>query len=96
MFYRSMKFLAEALGLIADSKMWNEKSLELEYNINRCLWDSENNRYVDKNRFNGEFSTVLSPASFMPLYLRIASAEQANSMRIIAEENFKCKYAKIF
>lgn len=91
MFYRSMSFFAKELGLSTEATKWDKKQLELSAFINKKMWDSENRCYVDVNKISEEFSTVLSPASFMPLYINIASAEQADAMRIIAEKKFNYK-----
>ncbi len=91
MFYRSMSFLAKELNLSVDSEMWYKKEKNLEKLINENMWDFEKGYYSDTNKLTKKVSEVLSPASFMPLYIEIASPEQANGMRIIAENNFKCK-----
>ncbi len=52
------------------------------------LWNAEKGYFADLNRFDGEISQILSPASFMPLYIGIASQERAKSMlRFAADEN---------
>ena len=91
MFYRSMFYLATELNLVSDADMWHKKEEVLKELINKNMWDDKNKRYVDTNKNTKEFSPVLSPASFMPLYVGIASSEQADAMRIIAENNFNCK-----
>ena len=91
MFYRSMAFIAKELGKVSDTKKWSEKALHLSELINKHMWDDANNYYGDTNRFTHKISNVLTPASFMPLYIQIASDKQAAAMGIIAEKNFKCK-----
>ena len=91
MFYRSMSFFANELGIIADAEKWGRKHKELSELINQKMWNGENRYYADVNRFTGEYSTVLSPASFMPLYIDIATVERADAMRIIAEDKFNYK-----
>lgn len=91
MSYRSMSFLARELDFSEDAIKWDKKQSELSVLINQKMWDCENRCYVDVNKFTEEFSDVLSPASFMPLYIKIASVEQADDMRKIAEERFNCK-----
>jgi putative isomerase len=95
LFYRSMSFFAKELGLPDDFDLWNKKEKQLTKTINERMWDSENKYYADTNKITKEVSSALSPASFMPLYIGIASAEQAESMRIIAENNFKYKMPTI-
>ena len=91
MFYRSLSYLANELGIMEDKKKWDEKEKELVKLINEKMWDSENKYYADANRFTGEVSSALSPASFMPLFIQIASNERAADMAIVAERDFKEK-----
>ena len=91
MYYRALAFMAELLGLSSDVSEWKEKEKALSDKINEKMWDSENKYYADANKYTGEVSDVLSPASFMPLYIGIASAEQAECMKIVAETRFKGK-----
>lgn len=91
MSYRSLSFMAAELDLKDDCKKWKKKEIILSELINNKMWDSEKGYYADTNKFTGEVSDVLSPASFMPLYIRIATKEQAKCMEIVEQENFKCK-----
>ena len=91
MSYRSLAFMAGELGYDADRAAWLEKEAALAKRINEALWDKENRYYSDAHRFTGKVSPVLSPASFMPLYVKIASEEQADAMRIVAETRFEGK-----
>jgi putative isomerase len=89
MFYRSLTFMAEKLGLLADKNEWLKKGKDLSARITNMMWDKEKGYFSDTNRLTGEVSDVLSPASFMPLYIGIATEEQAEAMRIVAEERFR-------
>ena len=89
MTYRSLAFIAHELSCFEEEKSWMEKAKKLSVLINEKLWNLE--YYADTNRETGKSSRVLSPASFMPLYIGIASKEQAEKMAKIAEENFQCK-----
>ena len=91
MFYRSMSYIALELSLHNDRKKWKEKEKILSELINDKMWDRQNGYYADANKFTKEISDILSPASFMPLYIGIATKEQAKAMEIVARENFKCK-----
>lgn len=90
MFYNSMEKIADILNI--DSKEWAEKKTELIDFVENNLWNSELNAYTDRDRFNGTFSNVLTPASFMPLFIGTASQERAEKMAQIAEdkEKFDC------
>lgn len=88
MTYRSMAYIAGELGICDDMSKWQGKAAFLEKKIEEVFWNDEINAYVDVNRFNGEKSTVLSPASFMPLYVGIASRERAEYMaKLAGDEN---------
>lgn len=91
MFMRSMTFIASELELQNESRLWNEKENDLVSAINEKLWDDDKGFYSDADKFSGEVSDVLTPAGFMPLFIEIASDKQADLMRKIAENNFKCK-----
>ncbi|MBQ8496609.1 MAG: hypothetical protein IJ489_04030 [Clostridia bacterium] len=91
MFYRALALMADVLGHCEEKKSWEEKECALISRINEVMWDEKHRYYADANRLTGEVSDVLSPASFMPLYIGIASDERADAMRIIAEERFKGK-----
>ena len=91
MFYRSLSFIASELGIEDECKKWCVKANDLSNMINQKMWDSKNCYYADTNRFTEEVSDVLTPASFMPLYINIAAKEQAKAMEIIAREKFKSK-----
>lgn len=89
MFYRSMKFFARELGINKEAVLWDEKEKELVGLINERLWDDDKQYYADANRFTGEVSNVLTPASFMPLYVEIATQERAENMNIIVKDKNK-------
>lgn len=87
LYYRSMAKMAEYLGL--DVGEWNGKEKALTELVEGTLYDEKNATYTDRDRKTGEFSTSLSPASFMPLYIGTASAERAAAMERIARDENK-------
>lgn len=93
MLYRSMKFFAEELELTEDAKKWNRKEKDLEKLIEEKMWSDEKQYYADVNRFTFEISNVLTPASFMPLYIGTASQERAAAMNVLVKNKnkFDCK-----
>lgn len=91
MMYRSLSYMANELSLFEEAETWGEKGVKMSRLINEKLWDNEHGYYADANKFTGEISEVLSPASFMPLYIGIASEQQAKCMANIAETKFECK-----
>ena len=83
-FYRSMTKIANALGL--DSQQWQEKENTLTSLVLQRLYDEEHHCFADRNFESGRFSSVISPASFMPLFIGIASKEQAAELHEIARD----------
>lgn len=84
LFYRAMAEMAEILG--EKRQDWDAKAKALAGRIEATLFDETQNTYADRNRKNGKFLTVLSPASFMPLYIGTASQERAVAMEALAAD----------
>ncbi len=84
LFYRAMAEMAELLG--EERQAWDAKAQALTERIEATLFDEKRRTYADRNRQNGKFLTVLSPASFMPLYIGIASKERAGAMEALAAD----------
>lgn len=84
LFYRAMAEMAEILG--EKRQDWDAKAKALAGRIEATLFDETQNTYADRNRKNGKFLTVLSPASFMPLYIGTASEERAAAMEALAAD----------
>lgn len=84
LFYRAMAEMAEILG--EKRQDWDAKAKALAGRIEATLFDEARNTYADRNRKNEKFLTVLSPASFMPLYIGTASQERAAAMEALAAD----------
>ena len=84
--YRALAKLAAALDLSAGD--WQKKEKALTQKVESILWNSTLNAYTDYNFKKAQHSTVLTPASFMPLYIQTASPERAKQMHQIAKEHF--------
>lgn len=84
MFYRAMRDIADVLTL--PSAEWAEKEKQLTDAVLANLWDPQQKCFVDRNFRTGAFSKVITPASFMPLYIKIATYDQAESMQRIAAD----------
>ena len=84
--YRALAKMAEELG--EDGKLWQEKEKALIASVEERLWDENQQAYVDRNRKTMAFSTVLTPCSFLPLYVGFAAEERAAAMHRIAVEQF--------
>ncbi len=87
-FYRAMSCFAGVLGLAEDEKCFKEKEKTLIALIEDVLFDDTQNCYVDVNRVTGERSKVITPASFMPLFVGFAPEDRAKCMEKIALEKF--------
>ena len=86
MFYRAMAETAEILG---EADVWSEKAKALSSLIEERMFDEQKGYYADTNRFTKQQIDTLSPASFMPLYIGIASKERAEKMHELAEDENK-------
>ncbi len=83
-FYRSMSRIAEILGMSGSE--WNKKADVLTDAVLSTLFDPVQMCFVDRNFKTGAFSTVVTPASFMPLFIKIATKEQAEAMHHIGSD----------
>jgi neutral trehalase len=84
MFYEAMAWIAERLT--EDPGSWREKREHLAARIEERLWSEDLQSYCDFNRMTGKFTGVLSPASFVPLFAGISSAERAAHMAKLAAD----------
>ena len=86
MTYRSLDFMAKELNI--ENTDYLEKADKLAKAVEETLWNEELNCYTDRNYETNALSSVLSPASFMPLYTGIASKEHAQAAESVAKEKF--------
>ncbi len=86
MMYRGLTAIAELLGKTTDAEVWRTRERLLSENINRLLWNDEQKTYTDTDRFSGTPSVIMTPASFMPLYIGIATKERAKHMARFASD----------
>lgn len=87
LFYRSMAKMAEYLG--ENGTEWSQKEAALCKRVEEMLYDEQGHTYTDRNRKTGAYSRVLSPASFMPLFVGTASRERAEAMNALALDKNK-------
>ena len=85
-FYRSMAEIAEILGVGKED--WNDKAENLALRINEIFYDKEKGIYADVLKDGKKHSAVYTPASFMPLYIGIASKKQAKECAQFAKLHF--------
>lgn len=74
-----LSYIYKELGDQKNAEKWQETALNIKNKINELLWCEEDGVYYDR-LFNGEFSKVLTPVSFFPLFAKIPSMEQAKKM----------------
>ena len=89
MLYESMAALAGRLGRPEDQAKWRTRGEELSRRIDQILWNEAAGSYMDRDRKTREFNDVLSPASFMPLYLKVAGRDHAERMAKMAADPAK-------
>ncbi len=78
--YRALRDIASTLGLAGDAARWEADAAALAKRIESRLWDAESECYYDWDSEKGAFRRVLTPASFMPLFVGTASQERADAM----------------
>ena len=66
--YRAMDYLAESAGDIAGAAEYRQKAKELAQRIEAVFWSEQECSYFDIHRESGP-TGILSPASFMPLFI---------------------------
>lgn len=79
-FERNMAYFADRLGR-ADSALWLDRADTRRERMNTYLWDAECGTYVDRNFVTGEFSPLLTAASYFPLWCGVADETQAMDIR---------------
>lgn len=89
--YRALAAIAKELERFGEAVLWLEKEKRTVSLIKERMWNSEKHMFNDVNFETGEISDVLTPAIFMPLYIGIASPQQAEDMAKIAEKDFRGK-----
>lgn len=89
MAYRALAVLSDALDRCDESSEYRKKEIALIDNINNIFWNDGFELYADVDRFSGEQSKILTPASFMPLYIGIAPPDRAERMARYAADSKK-------
>lgn len=87
LYYRALGEMAALLG--DDASVWHAREESLVRAIEENLFDGQTGAYLDRNRKTGAFSPKLSPASFMPLFVKIAPRERAAAMAKLATDREK-------
>jgi putative isomerase len=86
MLYDALASLAARLARPDDAAQWRTRATTLRTAIERRLWREDHGAYVDYDREQRRWSPVLSPASFMPLYVGSATPERAAALARLAAD----------
>ncbi len=86
MAYRSLAYMADRLALPDEKQQWLDKAETLGKRVNETLWSDADKAYLDRNRDDKKCTGVLTPASFMPLYVKIATPPRASAMHNLAKD----------
>jgi putative isomerase len=78
--------MADRLALPKEKQKWLDKAAALGKRINDDLWSETDHAYMDRDRTSKKFSGVLTPASYLPLYVKIATRERAKAMHELAKD----------
>ena len=82
--YQSLSYMAQRLGKQDDYAHWSALENDLVQRINSKLWHEELLLYSDTIIETGLPTCILTPASFLPLFVGIADERQAECMARIA------------
>lgn len=85
-FYRSMQYLALRQGLTTDAEKWYDRETALIGRILDVMWSEDDQCFWDWNFKEKDFVRVLTPASYMPLWVGIATPAQAAAMEKYAAD----------
>lgn len=87
--YEALAYFARRIGALSEVDGWLEKRVRIVTAVNSLLWNEEVGTWLDRDRFTGEFSPVITPACFMPVYAGIASTLQlSRSAEILFDANY--------
>jgi glycogen debranching enzyme len=88
--YRALAYMARRLNNETEASQWQAKESTLAESINQIMWNEKTGCYYDVFRLGWSRHTyIMTPASFMPLFIGIASAQQAERMAAIAQSRDK-------
>lgn len=83
-FYRAMQYLAKRQRLTEDITLWKERETCLTERVLSVLWSKEDQCFWDWNFRDRDFVRVVTPAIYMPLWVGIATKEQAAAVERFA------------
>ncbi len=71
----NMRYFSEILKT-GETGVWEDRKEKRKEKMS-ILWNEERNLFMDRNFKTGEFSTYATVASFYPMYMKVATVEQA-------------------
>lgn len=76
-----LQHMSEILGHEDDAKRWNQRAQQRKDNIQKYLWDPTRGMFFDYNLDTGARSTYEYITTFYPLWVGLATPEQADALR---------------
>jgi len=78
--YRAMAVIADSLGKPSEADAFRERARALADAVNRHLWDPADVTYYSHDAVEGTRIRCVTYSNLIPLWARLASAEQARAM----------------
>lgn len=78
--YKAMSLMAKQIGKKKDAEVFAEKAKQMKKNIEKYLWNEEDETYYSLNTKTGEQIKHISFSSFHPMFAGITSQKQADAM----------------
>lgn len=78
--YKALSLLAQTLGKRKDTKFFQKRAKIIKKNINKYLWNKEDEIYYNIYAKTGEHIKRVSYNSFIPLWGKVVSKEQGKTM----------------
>jgi alpha,alpha-trehalase len=78
---KDLQQISEILGRKDDAARWQVRAQERKEKIQKYLWDAQRGMFFDYNFDTGERSTYEYVTTFYPLWVELATPEQAEAVR---------------
>jgi len=76
---------------LQESEFWQNRAAKRAKTMKKLMWDKETGLYLDYDYINKEKAQTVSLASYVPLFVGLATAEEAERARL-AVSNFETKW----
>lgn len=77
---KNMAYFANVLGN-SDADMWERRALERAKRMNSIMWQKNDGYFADVDYITGEVGEVFSVAAFYPMFVGMATKDQAQLLR---------------